>query len=382
MVKRYSGSRFALSRTETGLIYADPKSRQLLERASRVAKTDATVLLLGESGTGKEVLASFIHRQSLRASGPFVALNCAAIPSTLLEATLFGYERGAYTGANRAQPGKFEIAASGTIFLDEIGELALDLQAKLLRILQERKVERVGSNESKSLDVRVIAATNQDLGKRTAAGMFREDLYYRINVFPIQISPLRERLGDILPLAEHFLLKYRGQMGQPEARLSPRSLSALCEQSWPGNARELENAIQRGLLLCNGRLIEPEDMSLDDHPPKQVFKAVDAGVSDHPNQPSVSFPVADQEGSPSYDGNREPLNFRQFRPTDNAGKTPSPGETPSVPGDVRALERQHILSVLSRVKGRRKLAVEILGISERTLRYKLKQWREEGFEVP
>lgn len=371
VARRYAEPKRSSMDVEGTPVCADPKSKHLLERAARVAKTDATVLLLGESGTGKEVIASFIHKRSPRANGPFVAINCAAIPSTLLEATLFGHEKGAFTGATKPQPGKFEVAATGTIFLDEIGEMALDLQAKLLRILQERKVERVGSHDSISLDVRIIAATNQDLEKRVTEGRFREDLFYRINVFPIHISPLRERPGDILPLAEHFLLKYRVQMGQPEARLSDATMALLTKLRWPGNARELENVIQRGLLLCNGRLIEPNDMSIDStytrrqyglpthSPPAQLIDR-----SQHNNLGSCESEI---------DAPSEKYPIRDRGPLENDTDLPS---------DVRDLEREHILSVLKRVNGHRKKAVEILGISERTLRYKLKQWREAGYLIP
>jgi len=371
VAKRYANTKQTPSGIEGAPVCVDPKSKLLIERAIRVSKTEATVLLLGESGTGKEVIASFIHKQSPRAKGPFVAINCAAIPATLLEATLFGYEKGAFTGASRPQPGKFEVAASGTIFLDEIGEMALDLQAKLLRILQERQVERVGSHESISLDVRIIAATNQNLATRVAEGLFREDLYYRINVFPLHIAPLRERPDDILPLAEHFLLKYRGQMGQPEARLSERTIEVLRLLPWPGNARELENVIQRGLLLCNGRFIDPEDMSLDAiNATRQISLPVSSRFAQAINQ------IAYNNLDPIHEGDstrRGSLLGEDKSQSGDAGRQPS---------DVKDLEREHILKILKSVNGHRKRAVNILGISERTLRYKLKQWREAGYQIP
>lgn len=371
VAKRYANPKQTFSGIEGAPVCVDPKSKLLIERAIRVAKTDATVLLLGESGTGKEVIASFIHKQSQRAKGPFVAINCAAIPATLLEATLFGYEKGAFTGASRPQPGKFEVAASGTIFLDEIGEMALDLQAKLLRILQERQVERVGSHESISLDVRIIAATNQNLPTRVSDGLFREDLYYRINVFPLHIAPLRERPDDILPLAEHFLLKYRGQMGQPEARLSERTIEVLRSLPWPGNARELENVIQRGLLLCNGRFIDPEDMSLDaTNDTRQNIWPVSSRFAQVTNQVDHNDLELKHESDSARRGSLL-----------SEDKSHS-GDTSSLPSDVKDLEREHILKVLNSVNGHRKRAVNILGISERTLRYKLKQWREAGYQIP
>jgi len=326
-----------------GPVAVDAVSRQLIKRLDRVAQTDATVLLTGESGSGKEVMAKFIHERSSRAKFPFVPINCAAIPETLLEATLFGHERGAFTGAIKSQLGKFELAQYGTILLDEIGEMPLDLQAKLLRVLQEKQVERVGSHHTIQLDVRVLAATNQDLSKKVSKGEFREDLFYRINVFPLRIPPLRERREDILPLAERFLLRYRASMGRPESRLSEGAREVLRCHPWPGNVRELENAIQRGLLLCDGVAIEPGDLALDNTPVEPV-RYSDQNSSARPSQ-SVSGPFEHQ-------------------------------------GDIRKLERDHILSVLQQVGGSRRRAIEILGISERTLRYKLRQWREQGFEIP
>ena len=326
-----------------GPVAVDAITRQLIQRLARVAQTDATVLLTGESGSGKEVMARFIHERSNRSKFPFVAINCAAIPGALLEPTLFGHERGAFTGAIKSQPGKFEVAQGGTILLDEIGEMPLDLQAKLLRVLQEKQVERVGSHQTIQLDVRVLAATNQDLSRKVAKSEFREDLFYRINVFPLKIPPLRERRDDILPLAERFLLRYRASMGQPESRLSDRARKQLYSHAWPGNVRELENTIQRGLLLCDGIWIEPADLAIEI--PVHEFVS-----------PAELFPATRQHSQ--------------------AVKLHEPQ------GDIRKLEREHILHVLEQVGGSRRRAIEILGISERTLRYKLKQWREQGFEIP
>jgi two-component system response regulator FlrC len=315
---------------------------------------------MGESGSGKEVMAQYVHQRSPRSKQNFVAINCAAIPSTLLEATLFGHERGAFTGANKSQPGKFELAQSGTIFLDEIGEMPLELQTKLLRVLQERQVERVGSHQTISLDVRVIAATNQDLTKRVSQGAFREDLYYRINVFPLRVPALRERKADILPLAERFLLKYRASMGQPEAKLNEAARQRLLSYGWPGNVRELENAIQRALLLCDGIWIQPDDLALD--PLAPIGQPQPPGQTNTIGQPAPHIPQAHErpltpiahEGQPAHDAL----------------------------GDIKALEREHILAVLASVGGSRRKAVQILGISERTLRYKLKTWRESGIPIP
>lgn len=229
-------------------VVADQQSQRLLTIAARVAVSNASVLISGESGTGKEVLARYIHDHSPRAQCPFVAINCAAIPEQMLEATLFGYEKGAFTGAYKSMPGKFEQAQGGTILLDEITEMSLDLQAKLLRVLQEREVERLGAQQSIALDVRVISTTNRSLDQAVSTGVFREDLLFRLNVFPLQWRPLRDRPDDILPLARYLISKYcRNQNSQPD--LSLEAETALLAYEWPGNARELDNAIQRALAL-------------------------------------------------------------------------------------------------------------------------------------
>jgi DNA-binding NtrC family response regulator len=233
-----------------------PVAREALQLAERVARTSTTVLLLGESGTGKEVLARRIHALSDRARGPFVGINCAALPPDLAEAELFGHERGAFTGAERARRGRFESAHGGTLFLDEIGEMPLALQAKLLRVLQEREIQPLGSDRPKRIDVRVIAATHRDLEAEVRAGRFREDLYYRIKVFFVNLPPLRERREDLPELTEHFVARCAARMGRARPTLSPEALAVLQAHSWPGNVRELENAIERALILCEGRSIE------------------------------------------------------------------------------------------------------------------------------
>ncbi len=316
------------------LIAQAPATRAVLSRCEKVASTSATVLLAGESGVGKDVFARLIHARSPRASKPYVAINCAAIPETLLESTLFGFERGAFTGANKTQEGKFEAANSGTLFLDEIGELPIDLQAKLLRVIQDRKVERIGSNRSLEVDVRIIAATNRDLLERVAAGNFREDLYYRLAVFPVLIPPLRERIEDLLPMAELFLKNFGNTMGRGHVRLSDASRQAILQHHWPGNVRELENAIQRAILLCEEAMIEPSHLELG---PAQQAAA---------NQTGTVF---------ALDRTDESL--------------------PS----LAVLEREHILRVLHTFNGNRKKAIDVLGISERALRYKLKDYRSQGF---
>ncbi|NWE84532.1 sigma-54-dependent Fis family transcriptional regulator, partial [Pseudomonas edaphica] len=245
-----------------GPIAFEPASAQLLELAARVARSDSTVLISGESGTGKEVLARYIHQQSSRAKQPFIAINCAAIPDNMLEATLFGHEKGSFTGAIAAQAGKFEQADGGTILLDEISEMPLGLQAKLLRVLQEREVERVGARKPIQLDIRVVATTNRDLAGEVAAGRFREDLFYRLSVFPLAWRPLRERPADIIPLAERLLNNHVKKMKHAQARLSAEAQACLISYPWPGNVRELDNAIQRALILQQGGLIQSQDFCL------------------------------------------------------------------------------------------------------------------------
>ena len=335
-----------------GVIAADAATHDVLLLASRVARTDATVMLTGESGTGKEVFARYIHDQSPRVAGPFVAINCAAIPDNLLEATLFGHEKGAFTGAQNAQAGKFEQANGGTLLLDEISEMPLGLQAKLLRVLQERVVDRVGGKRPVALDIRVLATSNRDMAAEVAAGRFREDLYYRLNVFPLQIPSLRERPADVLALARHFVSLHGGRLGL-QAKLDASAEAKLAAHDWPGNVRELENVIQRALILAPAQLIGAEQI---------VFSAMASGGLRMPPMPAPGVQVGDGGAGPVA---VEPLSEQLL--------------TSSSGANMKDLERQHILDTLSRVGGSRKKAVEALGISERTLRYKLKQYREEGF---
>jgi two-component system response regulator FlrC len=236
--------------------------RRALTEATQVAPTPTTVLLLGESGTGKEVLARFLHRASSRDRGPFVAINCAALPEHLLEAELFGYERGAFTGATQTKPGQIEQAAGGTLFLDEVGEMSPSAQAKLLRVLQEREFQRLGGTRVIRADVRIIAATNRSLDRAMAAGQFREDLYYRLNVFPIRLPALRDRRDDILPLADAFLTAFGRELGRPVAGLSREARNVLVDYRWPGNVRELRNTLQRAAILADGGLITAEHLAV------------------------------------------------------------------------------------------------------------------------
>jgi two-component system response regulator FlrC len=295
--------------------------------AARVAASDATVLITGESGVGKEVMARLIHRGSARSRGPFVAINCAAIPDNLLEATLFGHERGAFTGASQSSAGKFEQAQGGTLLLDEISEMPLALQAKLLRVLQEREVERVGGRKPIPLDVRVLATSNRDLQAEVQAGRFREDLYYRVNVFPLHIPPLRERRGDILPLARRILARSAEGPGGRPFLLSPEAESGLTSYTWRGNIRELENVLQRAMILAPGSRIEVEHLCL---------------------------------------------------PADAAATVAAPVGATALPTGMKELERAHILGTLEAAGGVRRIAAQRLGMSERTLRYKLAQYRLEA----
>ena len=325
---------------DAGVIAHDAASRNLFSMAARVAQTDATVLLTGESGVGKEIVARYIHQHSSRKEGPFVAINCAAIPDTLLEATLFGYEKGAFTGAQQAQAGKFEQAQDGTLLLDEVTEMPLGLQAKLLRVLQEREVERVGGKKPVPLNIRIVATSNRDMAESVSRGGFREDLYYRLNVFPLPIPALRQRPDDIVPLARHFLAAHGGRAGRAGMVLSSAAEAALRAHRWPGNVRELENVIQRAMIMAPGDVVEAEHLHLQHAVSGAALPATAATVSTSDPQDKADATRADS---------------------------------------IRDLEREHILETLAAVGGSRKLAIERLGISERTLRYKLKQYKDEGF---
>ena len=349
LVERHALGRVSVSEQD-GPVALEPASVQLLELATRVAQSDSTVLITGESGTGKEVLARYIHQQSPRASKPFIAINCAAIPDNMLEATLFGHEKGAFTGAIASAPGKFEMADGGTILLDEISEMPLGLQAKLLRVLQEREVERVGARKPITLDIRVLATSNRDLAGEVAAGRFREDLYYRLSVFPLAWRPLRERPADILPLAERLLTKYVKKMNHAPVRLSPQAQAGLIRHPWPGNVRELDHAIQRALILQQGGLIQPQDLCL----------SAPIGAT-----PAVAAPLLSMV----------PVSAPAPQPVEQLAEAGALGD------DMRRHEFQMIIDTLRAERGRRKEAAERLGISPRTLRYKLAQMRDAGMDV-
>jgi len=333
------------------IIAVDPAMINTLARCERVAKTDTSVLITGGSGVGKEIIAHHIHLTSKRATGPYVALNCAAIPDTLLESILFGHEKGSFTGATKSQSGKFEQADGGTLFLDEIGEMPASLQAKLLRVLQDKMVERLGSAEPIKADVRIIAATNRNLEEQVKVGRFREDLYFRLAVFPIHIPELHKRAGDILPLADFFLKRYRLNIGRDDLIFGQSALDVLPQYNWPGNVRELENIIQRAVLLCDGSEIGAEHLEIS--------------TQSHPNE-SVS----------SHTLRENPENGTNIA----SNSISHQGQVASA-NDMNSVEREHILKVLAQVGGNRSKAVQILGISERALRYKLKSYKEAGFEV-
>ncbi|QDQ28662.1 sigma-54-dependent Fis family transcriptional regulator [Chitinimonas arctica] len=326
---------------DDAVIAADPGMRHLLDMAQRVAQSDAAVMITGESGTGKEVLARYIHRHSARASGPFIAINCAAIPEQLLESTLFGHEKGAFTGAANQHIGKFEQADGGTLLLDEISEMPLELQAKLLRVLQEREVERVGGRKPISIDIRVLSTSNRDMPAEVEEGRFREDLYYRLNVFPLMLPALRERPDDIVSLARTMLTRHSASGKRRVPTISPAAAAVLTAHRWEGNIRELENVMQRALILAPGDEIEPAHLFLP-------------GV----RRQDLPVPASIAAAGMPFVAERQPAQIT----------------------DIKLLERQHILDTLKLAGGVRKLAAEKLGMSERTLRYKLQQYREEGWQ--
>ncbi|NKE43309.1 sigma-54-dependent Fis family transcriptional regulator [Roseomonas frigidaquae] len=319
---------------EVAPVARDPAMLAVLARAAQVARADASVLITGESGTGKEVLARHIHAASRRASGPFVALNCAALPETLLESELFGHEKGAFSGAVAMRKGKFEQADGGTLLLDEVGEMDPRLQAKLLRAIQEREVDRLGGMRPVRVDVRILAATNRDLVAEVRAGRFREDLYFRLDVVRMRLPALRERVADILPLAEHFARRFADANGLPRRMLSPAARATLAAHRWPGNVRELENAVHRAVLLAEGHEIGPEAVELTPAEPSAAAAGGATGV--------------------------EALVGRK----------------------VDEVERDLIIGTLSHCLGNRTRAAEILGISIRALRNKIQDYRASGLAVP
>jgi len=318
------------------IVAASPAMAATLQAVARIAQSKGTVLITGESGTGKERIAELVHRSSPRAGRPFVAVNCAALPESLLESEWFGHERGAFTGAHRSKEGRFELASGGTLLLDEIGEIPLPLQAKLLRVLEEEEFERVGGTRTIQVDVRVIATTNRDLVAETRAGRFREDLFYRLHVLPVQISPLRERVEDIAPLARHFAEHFAAEQGLPTPEFSAEAMQRLLSWRWPGNVRELENVVRRTIVLLSGDTIEAQDI---------VF----SGVHSPACAPAAAGGVAPSIVAPEL-ANRK----------------------------LEEIERASILATLEAARGNKAEAARRLGVTPRTLSNKMKLWRKSG----
>ncbi len=324
-------------------VFVDPVSQHLLELARRVAQTQVSALIVGPTGAGKDVLARVLHDASPRRSGPFVAMNCAALPENLIEDMLFGHEKGAFTGALKEHRGLFEQAQGGTIFLDEIAEMPYHLQTKLLRVLQERKITRLGGNAPIELDVRLVAATNKDLREAIANREFREDLYFRISAFKLSVMPLRDRPGDILPLVNQFLSNYGPSDRQ--VRLSPRATEMMQNYIWPGNVRELQNVVQRALVLCNGDTIDESDLMFDEW---------DSLVSEVTPEPLV-----------------------ETMPVQNEAPTVTATDSGALSAAVKSSEYQAIMAAIKSSSNRSEAAKK-LGISPRSLRYKMAQFRERG----
>lgn len=339
----------AVAEETTSFISKDPAMAAVLKLADQIAPSDASVLITGESGTGKEVMAHYMHARSKRKNGAFVALNCAAIPENLLESELFGHEKGAFTGAVARRIGKFEEATGGTLLLDEITEMHPHLQAKLLRALQEKEIDRVGGSGPVKIDVRILATSNRNMAEAVKEGKFREDLYYRLNVMNIKLPPLRERPADITVLAEHFIKKYVEANGVGGKVLSQPARNMLLAHPWRGNVRELENTMHRAVLLTTGSVIEPESIILSTDLMPEGMSA------------PVSAPLAAQALASQGQGSQ---------PASQVGRT------------VAEVERDLIIDTLGHTLGNRTHAANILGISIRTLRNKLKQYGDEGVNVP
>ncbi|MEE8433436.1 MAG: sigma-54 dependent transcriptional regulator, partial [bacterium] len=353
------------------LITADQDMLQLLGVAENVAQSKATILVQSESGTGKELLARFIHERSDRAEGPFVAVNCAALPDTLLESELFGHRKGAFTGAIQDHKGRFEQASGGTILLDEISEMALSLQAKLLRVLQEYEVDRIGGKEPIPVDVRVIATTNRDLFAFIEEGKFREDLYYRLNVIPLVLPPLRERKGDIPLLADHFVRMHAEKNGRGTATILPEAMEVLCHYNWRGNVRELENVMERALLLCGGKEIEPAHLMM-----------TQGALSPH------AFGTASPKNAAKNAAKSSAKTKKAFKATENGAENGAEKVTVGAANgnglgiivgmSMKEAEKKLIFETLRQTSGNRTQAAKVLSISIRTLRNKLNEYAADG----
>jgi two-component system response regulator FlrC len=361
------------------ILTQDPALGETLALARRAADSRATILIQAESGTGKELLAKLIHGSSPRRNGAFVAINCAAIPENLLESELFGYEKGAFTGATSMKPGRFEQADGGTLVLDEVGELPLGLQGKLLRVLQERTVDRLGGNRPIPVDVRLIALTNRDLQTEVKAGRFREDLYYRLNVIPLDLPPLRDRPGDLNLLAAHFAERYARENDRAVPELVPSFFSALARHAWAGNIRELENVIQRCVVLSQGHRLSAQDLrwllpaeamaDLPDDPPERFVPEF--------REPLPAPSPLGREGTPAPAGavTADPRNPLVGVPLGTPVVLPLGLSLPE-------LERFWLLSTLSAVKGNRTHCAEQLDIALRTVRNKINEYKDDGYAIP
>jgi two-component system, response regulator FlrC len=358
----------AVTEESHAIVSRDPRMASVLQMAEQIAPSDASVFITGESGTGKELMARFMHRKSRRSGGPFISVNCAAIPENLLESELFGHEKGAFTGALARRIGKFEEANGGTLLLDEISEMDLRLQAKLLRAIQERIIDRVGGNTPVKVDIRILATSNRDMAAEARSGKFREDLYFRLNVVNLHLPPLRERPHDIALLAEHFAKKYSEANGLPPRTIGAAAMELMLAHGWRGNIRELENTLHRAVLLSRGTEIGPEAVMLSGSEPRPQVAA--------PAPPSAAAAVASAYGS------------------SGGSRSSSPSPAPVAYGDgasptqalvgrtVAHVERDLIIDTLKHTLGNRTHAANILGISIRTLRNKLKEYSDDGVPVP
>ncbi|MQP65250.1 AAA domain-containing protein [Niveispirillum sp. SYP-B3756] len=377
----------AVAEESHAIVSRDPAMAAALAMADQIAPSDASVLITGESGTGKELMARYLHRKSRRANAPFVSVNCAAIPENLLESELFGHEKGAFTGAVARRIGKFEEANGGTLLLDEISEMDLRLQAKLLRAIQERVIDRVGGNQPVKVDIRILATSNRDMLSEAKAGRFREDLYFRLNVVSLNLPPLRERPADVALLAQHFAAKYSEANGLPQRNVGAQAMTMLQGHHWRGNVRELENTMHRAVLLSRGTEIGPEAILLTGAEPSYTAPAAAA--------PPVAPAAARAAASYGNAGGYTPPPAYQPNPyqPQPTYQPPQPQPAPVIPTGESAtrplvgrtvadVERDLIIDTLKHTLGNRTHAANILGISIRTLRNKLKEYSEGGIAVP
>lgn len=368
----------AVASENHNMIWSGAAMQQAVQLAEQIAASPASVLITGETGTGKEVMAKHIHLKSPRRSNTFISVNCAAIPENLLESELFGHEKGAFTGAVARRIGKFEEANGGTLLLDEIGEMDITLQAKLLRVIQEREIVRLGANKPVKVDIRILATTNRDLAEEVRAGRFREDLLFRLNVINIKLPPLRERPEDVAALGQHFTKKFAEVNGVPERPLSPDALTALKSYPWPGNVREMENTLHRAVLLAHGDFIEPTAIVLPDGTP--ILSAGNAGPQDERSIAAAAGQGLANAFAGANTGAVASLSGGEPGDIEIAGESSTMAAF--VGRTVADMERDLIIDTLQHCLGNRTHAATILGISIRTLRNKLRQYTDEGVAVP